>query len=123
MELVIVAPCSDTVGEVVGNLTVHQVVDDVHGDSTQARPQLLQVKAHHTGVFIVHIGLIVEDVEGAGHIDFKGRCQPLRLGLGLLAQKVVQVLERRKGRVVRVIEKVPVHHAGAAVNDGALHRL
>ena len=85
MELIIVAPCSDTTGEVVGHLTVHQVVDDVHGNRAEARPQLLQVKAHHTGVSVIHIGLVVEDIEGAGHIDLKGRCQPLCLGLGLLA--------------------------------------
>ena len=68
MELVIVAPCSDTTGEVVGNLTVHQIVDDVHGNRAEARPQLLQVEAHHTGVSVIHIGLVVEDVEGARHI-------------------------------------------------------
>ena len=123
MELVVIAPCSNTAGEVVGNLIVGQVVDDVHGNRAEARPQLLQVEAHHTGVSVIHIGLVVEDVEGAGHIDLKGCCQPLCLGLGLLAQKVIQVLKRRHRGIVRVIEKVPVHHAGAAVNDGALHGL
>ena len=123
MELVIVAPCSDTTGEVVGHLTVHQVVDDMHGNRAEPRPQPLQVEAHHTGVSVIHIGLVVEDVEGARHIDLKGRCQPFCLGLGLLAQKVIQILKRRHRGIVRVIEKVPVHHAGAAVNDGALHGL
>ena len=89
MELVVIAPCSNTAGEVVGNLIVGQVVENVHGDLAEPGAQFLQIEAQHPGVLIVHIGLVVEQVQGARHIDFKGRCQPLRLGLGLLAQKVV----------------------------------
>ena len=123
MELVIIAPCSNTAGEVVGNLIVGQVVEDVHGNFAEPGAQLLQIEAQHSGIFIVHIGFVVEQVEGARHIDFKGRCQPLCLGFALLAQKVIQVLKRRHGCVFRVVEQIPVHHAGAAVNDGALDGL
>ena len=123
MELVVIAPCSNTAGEVVGNLIVGQVVEDVHGNFAEPGAQLLQIEAQHSGVFIVHIGFVVEQVEGARHIDFKGRCQPLCLGFALLAQKVIQILKRRHGCVFRGVEQIPVHHAGAAVNDGTLDGL
>ena len=123
MELVVIAPCSNTAGEVVGNLIVGQVVENVHGNFAEPGAQLLQIEAQHSGVFIVHIGFVVEQVKGARHIDFKGRCQPLCLGLALLAQKVIQVLKGRHGCVFRVVEQIPVHHAGTAVNDGALDGL
>ena len=123
MELVVIAPCSNTAGEVVGNLIVGQVVENVHGNFAEPGAQLLQIEAQHSGVFIVNIGFVVKQVEGARHIDFKGRCQPLCLGLALLAQKVIQVLEGRHGCVFRVVKQIPVHHAGAAVNDGTLDGL
>ena len=103
MKLVIVAPCSDPVGEVIGNLAVHQVVDDVHGNGAKDRPQPLQIEAHHPGIFIVHVGLVVKNVQGAGHIDFKRRRQPLGLGLRLLTEKVIEVLQGGERRMLRVV--------------------
>ena len=123
MELVIVAPGGNAPGEIVGDLAVHQVVDDVHGYGAEARPQPFQIKAHHPGVLVAHVGLVVEDVQGAGNIDFKGRRQPFGLRFRLLAEKVIEVLQGGEGRMPRGVEEVPVHHPGAPVNDGPLHRL
>ena len=123
MELVIVAPCGEAPGEVVGDLAVHQVVYNVHGNGAEPRPQTLQIKAHHPGVLVAYIGLVVENVQGARHINFKGRCQPFGLRFRLSAEKVIEILQGREWCSLRVIEEIPVHHPGAPVNDGPLHGL
>jgi hypothetical protein len=66
---------------------------------------------------------VVENVQGAGHINFKGCCQPFGLRLRLPAEKVIEILQGRERRMLRVIEEIPVNHPGAPVNDGPLHRL
>ena len=122
MELVEVAPCSDTAQEIHGHLRIDKVLHNEHGNRPKPGPQLFQIKAHKAAVQ-VHIGFMVEHVERARHIDFKGCCQPYRLALGLGTEQVIQGLEGRHFACFRVLQVFPVHLAHTAVNDGTLHRL
>ena len=122
MELVEVAPCSDTTQEIHRHLRVYQVLHNEHGNRPKPGPQLFQVKAYQTAVQ-VHIGFMVEHVKGTRHINFKGRCQPHRLALRLGTEQVIQGLEGRHFACFRVLQVFPVHLAHTAVNDGTLHRL
>ena len=50
MELVEVAPCSNTTEEIHGHLRVYQVLHNEHGNRPKPGPQLFQVKAYQTAV-------------------------------------------------------------------------
>ena len=55
-----------------GNAVPHLILDHQHTDFLELLAQLLDVIADNA-VIDVHIALVVEHIEGAGYIDFKGR--------------------------------------------------
>ena len=59
-------------GTVDGNAVPHLILDYQHTDLFQLLAQLLNVIADNA-VIDVHIALVIEHIEGAGYIDFKGR--------------------------------------------------
>ena len=66
---------------------------------------------------------MIEDIQRAMHIDFKGSGNPLCLRLTLTAQDVVEVFENRHLLRDRIGKVVLIHLADAAVDDGLFHRL
>ena len=71
----------------------------------------------------IHIRSVIEDVQRAVNIDFKGGCDALRLRLLLISQNVVEVFEDRHFLRLGVCKKLLIDHANTAVNDGLLNRL
>ena len=59
-------------GTVDGNAVPHLILDYQHPNFLQLLAQFLDVIADNA-VVDVHIALVVEHIEGAGYIDFKGR--------------------------------------------------
>ena len=59
-------------GTVDGNSVPYLILYHKHTDLFQLLAQLLNVIADNA-VVDVHIALVVEHIEGAGYIDFKGR--------------------------------------------------
>ena len=59
-------------GTVDGNAVPHLILDHQHTDFLELLAQLLNVIADNA-VIDVHIALVIEHIEGAGYIDFKGR--------------------------------------------------
>ena len=55
-----------------GNAVPHLILDHQHTDFLELLAQLLNVIADNA-VIDVHIALVIEHIEGAGYIDFKGR--------------------------------------------------
>ena len=101
-------------GTVDGDAVPHLVLDHQHTDLFQLLAQLLDVIADNA-VVDVHIALMVEHIEGAGHIDFQRRGDVLCLFLLLRPQQVVEVLQ--DGHILRagVIEigpDRPAAHSG-----------
>ena len=72
MKLVKVAPGRNAVVEIHVDRRSDKIVGDVHGDLPQVFPQPFEDDAHHTGGQ-VHIGRVVEQVEGAGAVELQGR--------------------------------------------------
>ena len=109
-------------GAVDGDTVPHLVLDHQHTDFFQLLAQLLDVVADDA-VIDVHIALVVEHIERAGHIDFQRRGDVLRLFLVLRPQQVVEVLQ--DGHILRagVIEIGLIDQPHTAVNDGFLNRL
>ena len=66
---------------------------------------------------------MIEDVQRAVNIDFKGSCNALCLRLLLISQNVVEVFEDRHFLRLGVCKELLINHADTAVNDGLLNRL
>ena len=66
---------------------------------------------------------MIEDVQRAVNVDFKGSCDALCLRLLLISQNVVEVFENRHFLRLGVCKKLLIDHADTAVNDGLLNRL
>ena len=117
VELVKVAPCSDPAVEVGVDRRGHKVVGDVHGDLPQVFPQPFQHDTHHAGGQ-VHVGRVVKEIEGAGAVEFQGRCHTAGLRLRLLQKLLVQVLEQGRLAVPDPQGHIPVDEPHTAVNHG-----
>ena len=109
-------------GTIDGDAVPYLVLDHQHTDLFQLLAQLLDVIADNA-VVDVHIALVVEHIEGAGHIDFQRRGDVLCLFFLLRPQQIVKVLQN--GHILRagVIEIGLIDQPHTAVNDGFLHRL
>ena len=122
MELVhVVARCL-VLGAVDGNSVPHLILHDQHTELFELLAQLLDVIADEA-VVDIHIRSVIEDVQRAVNIDFKGSCDALCLRLLLISQNVVEVFEDRHFLRLGVCKKLLIDHADTAVNDGLLNRL
>ena len=66
---------------------------------------------------------MIEYIEGAGYIDFKGRSDILSFLFFLFPEQVIQILQNGHILRARVIEIGLIDQAHTAVDDGFLHRL
>ena len=122
VELVhVVAGCL-VLGAVDGHSVPDLILNDEHSELLELLAQLLDVVAHEA-VIDIYIRPVIEDIQRAVNIDFKGSRNALCLRFGLLAQDIVEVFEN--GHFLRhgIREVVLIDHADASVNDGLLNRL
>ena len=122
MELVHIVAGGFTGITVGGHTPPDLILHHQHTDLFQLLAQLLDVIADNA-VVDVHIALVVEHIEGAGHIDFQCRGDVLCLFFLLCPQQVVKVLQDRHILRAGVIEVSLIDQPHTAVNDGFLHRL
>ena len=122
MELVhVVARCL-VLGAVDGNSVPHLILHDQHTELFELLAEFADVIADEA-VVDIHIRSVIEDVQRAVNIDFKGSCNALCLRLLLISQNVVEVFEDRHFLRLGVCKELLINHADTAVNDGLLNRL
>ena len=123
-----------------GNAVPHLILYHQHTDFLELLTQFLDVIADNA-VVDVHIALVVEHIEGAGYIDFKGRSDILGFlfFLSLKSDFILSLCELIVGgkeglqpvqktiidRCVRLVYQTRrvLFRSDASVNDGFLHRL
>ena len=122
MELVhVVARCL-VLGAVNGDSVPHLILHNQHTEFLELLAEFPDVIADEA-VVDIHIRSVIEDVQRAVNVDFKGSCDALCLRLLLISQNVVEVFEDRHFFRFGVCKKILIDHADTAVNDGLLNRL
>ena len=109
-------------GAVDGDSVPHLILHDQHTELLELLAEFADVIADEA-VVDIHIRSVIEDVQRAVNIDFKGGCDALCLRLLLISQNVVEVFEDRHFLRLGVCKKLLIDHANTAVNDGLLNRL
>ena len=71
----------------------------------------------------IHIRSVIEDIQRAMNIDFKGSCNALCLRLSLVSQNVVEVFENRHLLRNGIGKVVLIAHTDASVHDGLFNGL
>ncbi len=122
VELVHVVARRLVLGTVDGHAVPDLILHNEHPQLLELLSELLDVIADEA-VIHIHIRPVIEDIQRAMHIDFKGSGNPLCLRLTLTAQDVVEVFENRHLLRDRIGKVVLIHLADAAVDDGLFHRL
>ena len=92
MELVHVVSGGLALGAVDGYSVPDLILHDEHSELLELLAQLLDVIADEADVDI-HIRSVIEDIQRAVNIDFKGSCDALCLRLRLTSQDVIEVFE------------------------------
>ena len=105
-----------------GDAVPDRILHDQHADLLQLLSEILDVVAHQA-IADIHIGAMIEDIEGTGHIDFKCCCDRSGLRLLLLKQCIVKILQHRHIFLPRMLEVMLIDLVDAAVDDRLLHRL
>ena len=100
----------------------HLVLDNQHTDFLELFSQLLDVVGHDTAVNI-HVGTVVEYIEGPGNIDFQSGCDIVGFFFLLFQKLVVQVLQNGHLFGNGVSQIVPVHQSHTTVDDRLFDRL
>lgn len=98
------------------------ILHNQHTDFLELLSQLLNIVADDAAADI-HICAVIEDVERAGNVDFKGSCDILRFLFVLPPQLVVEVFEYGHLFRLRVVQILAVDETDTAVNDGLFDRL
>ena len=109
-------------GAVDGNSVPHLILHNQHTELLELLAEFADVIADEA-VVDIHIRSVIEDVQRAVNIDFKGSCDALCLRFLLISQNVVEVFEDRHFLRLGVCKKLLIDHADTAVNDGLLNRL
>ena len=121
MHLIHIIPGGLTAAAVCCDTPPDLILHNEHTELLHLLAQFLDIIADDA-VVDVYIGTVVEQVQGAFHIDFQSRSNMVGFLLVLLEQGVVQVL--KNGHILRVgICKIfAVNQMHTAVNDRFLHR-
>ena len=109
-------------GAVDGNSVPNLILHNQHTELLELLAEFADVIADEA-VVDIHIRSVIEDVQRAVNIDFKGSCDALCLRLLLISQNVVEVFKDRHFLRFGVCKKLLIDHANTAVNDGLLNRL
>ena len=121
MHLIHIIPGGLAAAAVCGDTPPHLILHNEHTEFLHLFAQFLDVVADDA-VVDVHIGAVVEQIQGAFHIDFQRSSNMMSFFLVLLEQGVVQIL--KDGHILRAgVRKIfAVDQMHTAVNDGFLHR-
>ena len=121
MHLIHIIPGGLAAAAVCRDTPPHLILHDEHTEFLHLFAQFLDVVADDA-VIDVHVSAMVEQVQGAFHIDFQSRGNMVGFFLVLLEQGVVQVL--KDGHILRAgVRKIfAVNQMHTAVDDGFLHR-
>ena len=92
VELVHVVASCLVLGAVDGNSVPHLILHNQHTELLELLAEFADVIADEA-VVDIHIRSVIEDVQRAVNIDFKGGCDALCLRLLLIPQNVVEVFE------------------------------
>ena len=122
VELVHVVASCLVLGAVDGNSVPNLILHNQHTELLELLAEFADVIADEA-VVDIHIRSVIEDVQRAVNIDFKGGCDALCLRLLLISQNVVEVFKDRHFLRFGVCKKLLIDHANTAVNDGLLNRL
>ena len=117
MELVKIAPGRNAAVKIHIDRRSYKVVGNVHGDLAEVFSQPFENDAHDMGREL-YVGLVVEQVKGAGAVELQGGCHPAGLRLRLLQKLLVQVLEQGRLAVPDPQGHIPVDQPHTAVNHG-----
>ena len=109
-------------GAVDCNSVPNLILHNQHTELLELLAEFADVIADEA-VVDIHIRSVIEDVQRAVNIDFKGSCDALCLRLLLISQNVVEVFKDRHFLRFGVCKKLLIDHANTAVNDGLLNRL
>ena len=121
MHLIHIIPGGLATAAVCRDTPPHLILHDEHTEFLHLLAQLLDVVADDA-VVDVHVSAVVEQVQGAFHIDFQSRGNMVGFFLILLEQGIVQVL--KDGHILRAgVRKIfAVDQMHTAINDGFFHR-
>ena len=121
MHLIHIIPGGLAAAAVCRDTPPHLILHNEHSQLFHLLAQFLDVIADDA-VIDVHVGAMVEQVQGAFHIDFQSRGNMVGFFLVLLEQGIVQVL--KDGHIFRAgVRKIfAVNQMHTAVDDGFLHR-
>ena len=109
-------------GAVDGHSVPHLILHDEHSELLELLAEFADVIADEA-VVDIHIRSVIEDVQRAVNIDFKGSCNALCLRLFLIAQNVVEVFQNGHFLRFGIGKVVLIDHTDAPVNDGLFNRL
>ena len=98
MELVHIVAGGLTQPPVDGDAVPHLILDNQHTELLQLLAQLLDVVADNA-VVDIHIGAVVEHIEGAGDVDLQRRGDELRLLFLLRPQGIIEIAQ--DGHILR----------------------
>ena len=99
-----------------GHAVPHLILYDKHPDFLELLPKLFDVVTDHA-VVQLHVGTMIEHVEGACHIQFQRGCHVFRLRFCHPAQLVVQISQNRHLFRHGVCEVFPIHVLHSAVDQ------
>ena len=121
MHLIHIIPGGLAAAAVCRDTPPHLILHNEHTELLHLLAQFLDVVADDA-VIDVHVSAVVEQVQGAFHIDFQSRGNMVGFFLVLLEQGIVQVL--KDGHILRAgVRKIfAVDQMHTAVNDGFLYR-
>ena len=117
MEFIDVVSGASAFGPVGGHAAPDMILDDEHAQLLQLLAQFLDVEADQA-VLDIHVGPVVEDVEGAADIDLQRRRNESGFLFRLLQKDSVQISQDRDILRLGLIEVGLIHHANTTVDDG-----
>ena len=92
------------------------VLDDQHAQLLQLLAELLDVVADQA-VIDVHVGPVVEQIQGAFDVDLKRRCHMMGFFFFLFQKSVIQILQKRHVLRDGILEVLLVDLMDTAVNN------
>ena len=122
VELVDVVSRGFTCGSVGSNTPPDLILNNQHTDFLQLIAKLLDVVTHQT-IVDVHIGAVVEQLQGTLNIDFQSRCDMVGFLFVLFQKCVIQVLQNRHILRNRIVEILLVDLMHTTVDNRLFDRL
>ena len=122
VHLIDVYPGVLTLASVCSHTAPNLILNDQHTDLFQLVSQFLDVIAYHA-VGDVHVGAVIEHIEGTGNVDFQRGSNRMGFLFVLLHQGKVQVFQERNVLRDGILNIGLVHLTNGTVDHGLLDGL